>query len=304
MNRLCRTVGFTALWVCFVASGLAADRGNGIDLRLPNADGSFKFAVIGDSGTGGSAQQRVADQMARFHSEFPFEVVIMAGDNLYGREKPDDYEEKFEEPYAELLARGVKFQAALGNHDEPSQRLYENFNMDGERYYTFKPARDVRFFALDSSYLTKEQMEWLERELERSRSKWKIPYFHHPLYSSAERHGSELELRQALEPMFVRHGVDVVFAGHDHVYERVKPQRGITHFVVGASAKLRKGNLGKSRITAVGYDEGYSFVLAEIDGDLLHYQAVSDEGELIDIGKITARESRVRDSYAGAGENE
>ena len=260
-------------------------------LRLPNKPKSLKFAVIGDSGTGGSAQNRVADQMAKFQTQFPFELVIMVGDNMYGGDSASDFRKKFERPYAELLSRKVKFYAALGNHDDPSQRMYELFNMGGERYYTFQPVDGVRFFALDSSYITAEQMDWLEKQLGESDSKWKIPFFHHPLYSSAEKHGSELELRKSLEPIFIRTGVDVVFTGHDHVYERVKPQSGITYFVVGSSAKLREGDLAKSQITAVGFDDGYAFLLCEIDGEVLHYQAISDSGKSIDHGRMAARES-------------
>jgi hypothetical protein len=261
-------------------------------LELPNLEKSFKFAVVGDTGTGGSAQQRVADRMAEMQRECRFEHVLMAGDNMYGGESASSFRRKFEEPYSELLSRGVKFYAALGNHDDPSQRLYEAFNMKGERYYSFRPASDVRFFALDSSYMDERQLSWIEKELRGSDNKWKIPYFHHPLYSSAERHGSELALRETLEPLFVKNGVDVVFTGHDHVYERVKPQQGVAYFVVGSSAKLREGDLAKSEITAAGFDDGYAFLLCEIEGDVLHFQAVSDSGKTIDFGNIAAREAK------------
>src|SRR5688572_32443008 len=101
--------------------------------------------------------------------------------------------------------------------------------MNGERFYTFK--RDnVRFFALDSNYMDPEQLKWLETELKNSGSDWKIAFFHHPLYSSARFHGSSTDLRLLLEPLFVKYGVDVVFQGHDHVYERVKPQKGNQYF--------------------------------------------------------------------------
>ncbi len=62
----------------------------------------------------------------------------MLGDNMYGSESPADFVRKFERPYKPLLDAGIKFYAALGNHDEPSQRFYKPFNMDGKRFYTFK----------------------------------------------------------------------------------------------------------------------------------------------------------------------
>lgn len=258
-------------------------------LTLPNDPKSLKFAVIGDSGTGRSAQYRVAEAMAFYHAQFEFQSVLMAGDNMYGSQNPSDYVKKFETPYKALLDQDVKFYAALGNHDRPEQRFYKLFNLGGERYHTVKLTDSVRLFVLDSSYLDPDQVSWLTKELEGSDSPWKIALLHHPLYSGAKRHGSDLEIRRTLEPLFEAHGVDVVFAGHDHVYERIKPQRGITHFVIGNSAKLRKGDLRTDSSTAVGFDSGYGFMLVEILGDEMHFQVISDECKTIDNGTILER---------------
>ena len=152
------------------------------DLRLPNKPGSLEIAVIGDSGQPGPAQDAIASQMHRWRTRFPFEFVLMTGDNLYGREGPRDYEEKFSMPYKRLIDAGVKFHASLGNHDEDGQTLFKLFNMNGKKYYTFKPKNGVRFFALDSNYVDDKQLEWLDRELAASGSDWKIAFFHHPLY--------------------------------------------------------------------------------------------------------------------------
>jgi len=266
-------------------------------LLLPNKEGSIKFLVIGDSGTGGSDQLRVANRIAEVRKVFPFEFAIMVGDNMYGGEGPTDFQRKFEEPYKPLLDAGVKFYAALGNHDDPTQRFYKNFNMNGERFYTFKapkPGLDAlggaRFFALDSNYMSPEQVAWLEKELKASGSDWKIPFFHHPLYSSGEKHGADVALREQLEPLFVKNGVDVVFAGHEHFYERLKPQKGITYFVNGSSAKLRRGNIGQSGMTAKGFDTGYVFMIVEIAGPEMHFQTIEAGGRTIDSGTITRRE--------------
>jgi predicted MPP superfamily phosphohydrolase len=256
------------------------------DVRLPSDENALRFAVIGDSGTGGEEQLEIAQQLVSFHSKFPFEFAIMLGDNLYGRERPRDYENKFEKPYRPLLDKGVKFYAALGNHDEPNQRYYKLFNMNGERYYSFKPRDGVRFFALDSNLLDQKQVDWLEKELAASGSDWKICFFHHPPYSSGERHGSDLRLREQLEPLFVKYGVSVVFTGHEHFYERTKPQKGITYFIAGSSAKLRRGGIEESPITAKGFDQGYTFMLAAIVGDTMHFQTITQRGQTIDSGTI------------------
>ena len=263
-------------------------------LTLPNKEDALKFGVMGDFGTGKREQYDLGEQMGRVHSQFPFQLMITVGDNLYGGQRPGDFVKKFEAPYKSLLSAGVKFYASLGNHDSRQQSAYALFNMDGRTYYTFKaPKQDVRFFALESSYLDPTQLQWLERELQNSREDWKIPYFHHPLYSSGDRHGSDLSKRKALEPLFLKYGVSVVFAGHDHVYERVMPQQGITHFVVGSSGQLRKGNIDKGTgFTAYANATEQAFLVAEISGDQLFFNAVSKSGKVIDAGVVERRKSQ------------
>jgi hypothetical protein len=122
--------------------------------------------------------------------------------------------------------------------------------------------------------------------LKNSRDDWKIAYFHHPLYSSGGRHGSEVDLRVILEPLFIKYGVNVVYSGHDHVYERLKPQKGIYYFVSGAGGQLRPGDLRKSDLTAAGFDQDMSFMMNEIDGDELSFQVISRTGKTVDSGTL------------------
>jgi 3',5'-cyclic AMP phosphodiesterase CpdA len=263
------------------------------ELKLPNKPGSLKFAVIGDSGQPGDGQTAIAKQMTAWRARYPFEFVIMAGDNLYGRERPGDYEKKFSIPYRPLIDAGVEFYASLGNHDDDGQTQYKLFNMNGNKYYSFKPKDGVRFFALDTNYVDAKQLEWLGKELAASGSDWKIAFFHHPLYSSGETHGSADAQRELLEPLFVKHGVDIVIAGHEHFYERIKPQKGITYFTLGSSSKLRKGDLRKSGMTASGTDTVYTFMLVEIAGDEMHFQAISDKGVTVDSGTVRRAERTI-----------
>jgi 3',5'-cyclic AMP phosphodiesterase CpdA len=260
-------------------------------VALPNKEDSLKFGVLGDFGTGDREQYQLAEQMAKLHARFPYELVVTVGDNIYGSERPQDFIKKFETPYKPLLDAGVKFYASLGNHDAREQSRYKLFNMDGRTYYTFKaPKEDVRFFALESDYPRPEQIAWLQKELEGSDAKWKIPYFHHPLYSSGERHGSDVTLRQTLEPLFIKYGVSVVLTGHDHFYERTKPQNGIVYFVVGSGGKLRSGNIDRnSGLTAKGFDTDLAFMAAEISGDEMYFNTISRQGTVIDSGVIERR---------------
>ena len=285
--------------VLLLAAAVLAQQNQTRQLTLPNTKDSVRFAILGDAGTGGSGQGELGKVLADYRSRFPFDFVLMLGDNLYGSENPSDYERKFERPYKALLDAGVKFYASLGNHDEPNQRFYKHFNMNGERYYTFKPRDGVRFFALDSNYMDPEQIKWLEKELNSSGSEWKIAFFHHPLYSSG-KHGSRLPLRRVLEPIFVKYGVQVVFAGHEHFYERIKPQQGIHHFVSGAAGKLRRNDIRRTGLTAVGLDDDLSFVLVEIEGDTMHYQTISRAGATVDSGTISRRPDNVSANPASA----
>ena len=270
----------------------------GAQVFLPVKSGSVRFLVIGDAGTGGREQYEVANQIVRYGKTFPFTFALMLGDNIYGSERPQDFDRKFTRPYKTLLDAGIEFDAALGNHDDPNQRYFKPFNLGGNRYRTFKKG-NVRFFVIDSNYLDPDQLRWLEKELSESGSDWKIAYFHHPMYTTARR-GPEVEVRAVLEPLFVKHGVDVVFTGHEHIYERLNPQKGIYHFTVGGAAKLRKGDTRPSPLLAARFDRDRSFLLAEIAGDSLYFQTVSRTGIVVDKGVLARREVRPPATAASA----
>lgn len=263
-------------------------------LRLPNAAGSIKFAAIGDAGRGDRFQHEVAAQIEAFRAVFPFAFVVMLGDNIYDGATAEDYRQKFELPYKPLLDAGVQFFAAIGNHDDANQPAYAPFHMGGERYYTFtpplpagdRPQTTVRFFMVDTERLDRAQLAWLDRELGKSEDAWKIPIFHRPIYTSGRYERPARTLRRALEPLLVDHRVAVAFSGHEHFYERIKPQQGITYFISGGAGSLRAGDIRPTPLTAAGFDRDYHFMLVEIDGDALFYQAISRTGETVDAGVV------------------
>jgi predicted phosphodiesterase len=271
-------------------ASIARDR-----LALPNAARSIKFAIIGDSGRGDKPQHEVAAQMVAYRQQFDFDFVLMAGDNIYeGPATEEDYRLKFEAPYKQLLDAGVKFYAALGNHDDTNQIFYKPFNMGGERYYTFSPPADpltrlessVRFFALDSTYLTLEQIRWFDKEVTESRSEWKIAFLHHPVYTSGRYGMAARGIRLALESTFVNGGIDVVFSGHEHIYARSELQRGILYFVSGGAGSLRAGDARPVPQIARSYDQDYHFMLAEIADEGFFFQAINRKGETVDAGAL------------------
>lgn len=257
-----------------------------VKVTLPIKDGSVRFGIIGDTGTGSEKQQQLADILLRSREAFPFEFVLLLGDNLYGGEAAKDYQNKFENVYRPLLEQKIKFYATLGNHDEPAQRFYEYFNMNGKEYYRFAKG-NVAFYSLNSNYMDRKQLEWLEQELAKDTSEWKICFFHHPPYSSGGKHGSDTQLREVVEPIFLKYGVNMVLAGHEHFYERIKPQKGIYYFISGAGGKLRSGDVkDRSPLTDKAFDRDLSFILAEIAGNQFYFQAISRNGETVDAGVL------------------
>lgn len=282
----CALLNTTGTSWAAAAQAAAPGSSSALDVRLPLKPKSLRFAVIGDSGTGDHNQYQVAKLLETYHQVVGFEFVIMLGDNIYGSHEPKDFAEKFEVPYKPLLDAGVKFYASLGNHDDPNvERLYKPFNMNGERYYSFKK-KDAAFFALDSNYMDPKQLEWVQQNLQSSDARWKICFFHHPLFNAGKSHGPDVDLRSQLLPLFRQYHVNVVFSGHEHVYERLAPQENIYFFVAGNSAKLMSHDLGASNEVKVGFDSDRGFMLIEIDGDQLYFQAISRSGKTIDAGTL------------------
>jgi len=270
-------------------------------LALPMKVGSVRFAAIGDAGRGNAAQYAVSAQMQAYRRVFPYTFVVMLGDNVYDGGTPEDYRLKFEQPYKPLLDAGVPFYATIGSHDDLNQPNYAPFHMEGRRYYTFTaPAlavtrplgSNVRFFMIDTERLDREELAWIDREMEKSGEDWKIPIFHRPIYTSGRYARPARWLRSALEPIFLEHGVSVAFSGHEHFYERIKPQQGITYFISGGAGSLRAGDIRPTPLTDVGFDRGFHFMLIEIAGDELYFQAISEMGATIDQGTVRRREFR------------
>jgi hypothetical protein len=247
------------------------------------------FAVIGDAGTADEHQMAVARQMLAEHDKNPFSFVLTVGDNTYQGCK-NRLKDVFEVPYRELLGRGVKFYATLGNHDEncaDEQIAYPYFNMGGKRYYTFAPAGNlVEFFALDTTLVVNgkgaEQYLWLEEALQRSKARWKIAFFHHPAFSPAKKHGDDKEISSRIVPMLERYGVRVVLTGHDHIYAKLITRKGIDYFVCGASAKLRSEGIDRSyKGIEFGCDEFRGFMAVSLTHTSFDYSLISEGGAVL-----------------------
>ena len=255
---------------------------------------TIRFAVIGDWGTGTGDADGVASQMFNSHKRTPIDFVIAAGDNIYPNGDGKHFLKHFERPFAKLLSDRVNFYAVLGNHDveqgRQDQNQYPLFNMGGRNYYSIKQGGGlVELFMLDSTDFASPQAAWLEQALSASVSRWKIAVLHHPLYSSGDKHGSDLRLRKRLEPIFTKYKVNAVFSGHDHIYERTKPQQGIQYFVTGAGGKTRRGGVDlKSPFRQVSYDEDNHFMVVEVSPQRIGFQAISEAGRIVDTSAISS----------------
>jgi len=266
-------------------------------LAMPEKPRSVRFAVLGDTGTGDANQSKVAETLWSYYAQgHRFKFILLLGDNLYaGFETARDYEREFTAPYKQFLDARIGFRATLGNHDLAGQEAYKPFGMGGHAYYSFKEG-NVRFVSLNSNDPSDpEQLAWLDQQFA-GENGWRICFFHHPLYSSGVHRGESVQMRAILENPLVKNKVNVVFGGHEHFYERSKPQQGIQYFVEGSSGKLRRGDLRPHEFTAFGYDDQQSFMVVEIAGDEMFYQAILSSGKTIDCGVV----HRTPESQAGS----
>jgi Calcineurin-like phosphoesterase len=248
----------------------------------------LRLVAIADSGAGDRNQFAVGSAMANYHQKNPFSLAIMAGDNIYDSGEMSRVQITFEEPYAALLQLGVKFRAALGNHDirtengDPQVR-YQGFNMAGRYYtYTVDPAQ---FFVLDTNGNAdwKSQLAWLEKELGQSQALWKIVYGHHPIYASGH-YGTNAEFVKIFTPLFKQYGVNLYINGHEHHYERTAAIDGTTYLITGnAGAYLRA--VGRSRWTEFAISQ-FGFSALEISRDRILIQAIDRQGQIIDRGFV------------------
>ena len=343
-------------------TGGAASGSRGLD-----SGRAARFILVGDTGTGDDRALRVAEQIRRRAEAVPVSHVFLLGDNVYEHGSARAIASKFLDVYRGVLSLGVRFHAALGNHDveycsdsgrrpvprdesayELSRRCEVDAHLatpefgyrDGFRYYSIElpgespdRRRDrsgdqdrprsrqtplVEVFVLDSNTLGRTQtklehgsdepqLRWLAEALERSGARWKVVAMHHPMYTPRRCkwfrfgcRGEDGAFRPELEPIFQEHGVDVVFQGHQHLYARLKPQRGIRYFVTGAGGRKADSARDDER-TFPREDRGAfnHFVYVDATEDRFAYCVIDAEGGLRDRGSF-ARAAIPDEEFEGA----
>lgn len=256
-------------------------------LTIPTQQLLLRFVSVADTGTGTASQYAVAEAMSNYHRENPYDLVLLAGDNIYNFGEIAKIGPVFEQPYQSLLQRGVKFHACLGNHDivtdnGDAQVKYPGFNMQG-RYYTFR--RDaVQFFALDTNGNAdwSKQLPWLEKELRGSDAPWKVVFGHHQIYSSGH-YGVNQPFIKMLTPLFQKYRVQLYINGHDHHYERSRSIDGTTYLICGGGAGTRP--VGRSEWTEYSASK-LSFAAFDVYADRIAVSAIGTDNQVFDRGVI------------------
>ena len=255
--------------------------------QLPTTPPILRFISVADTGTGAQGQYAVARAMTRYHQENPFNISILAGDNIYTNGEFEKIGQVFEQPYQKLLTDGVKFYACLGNHDIRTangdlQVKYPLFNMQG-RYYTFRQGK-VQFFALDTNPNAdwKNQLIWLEQELSQSDAPWKVVFGHHQIYSSGI-YGLNKPFIETFTPLFKRYGVQLYINGHEHNYERTQSINGTTYLICGGGAGTRP--VGRSKWTEYSAPS-LSFAAFDVYEDRIFVSGIGTDNQVFDRGVI------------------
>ena len=264
-------------------------------LATPNSKLLLRFAAIADTGSSTQNQYAVGRAMTRYHAQSPFDTVIMVGDNIYNNGEIAKIKEAFEIPYADLLKKGVKFYAALGNHDVRTANgdrevEYPLFNMQGQHYYTHEHG-GVKFFVLETSSLVDPasteratQLAWLDRELSSSKAKWNIVYGHHNIYSAGV-YKVDAIMRRDLTPILKKHKVKLWINGHDHNYQRSKPIDGTTYLVCGGGGATLYPV--KAQPWTAFAQSVHSFGIVEVYQDQILLTGIDSQGKTIDRGLVS-----------------
>jgi predicted phosphodiesterase len=248
----------------------------------PGLDGPplARLVAVGDVGTGGDAEYATAEAVDRLDAGRDFDALLLLGDNVYPDGDPSEVARVVRRPFAPVLDGRTRLLAVLGNHDVETcdgRPEMAALSMPG-RWYAQRIG-PVEVVAVDSTRADDPaQLAWLERTLADQSAPWTVVIQHHPPFS-AGYHGSHRPSDRSLVPLYERHGVDLVLAGHDHDYQRTKPQHGVVYVVSGAAAKRRP--TARADFTAMAAST-YEFVELAVYADRLQLRAVDQHGGVFD----------------------
>ncbi|MEW5945424.1 MAG: metallophosphoesterase [bacterium] len=253
--------------------------------KVPGED--VRFVVYGDSRSNELVHKSIAGMIAGEKPDF----VLNTGDVVGDGKEPSHWARFFRG--VSRLAGSVPYYVSIGNHEKDHPNYFHYFSFPGnEHWYSFDYGGS-HFVALDSNMpyrMDPEQKKWLRKDLEKSGgAAFTFVFFHHPMYS-AGHHGSDLHMRRLYEKMFQEYGVDVVFMGHDHDYQRSEPPGGVVYVVTGGGgAGLR--DVGAESWTKVSR-KVHHYVAVEIRGGRLEGRAVDVNGKVFDTFSLDGTKKR------------
>ena len=281
-------------------------------------DVPVRFFVIGDSGTGNRRQYQVAEQIERLAENDRVDFGIHTGDVIYGESPDTEQDSRYFLPYHLILSH-VPLWLSIGNHNSEAGKLEAVLDLHtlpgNERWYSFDYG-PLHAVVLDSaSWESEEQRSWLERDLSANRDRpWICAVFHFPPYAwpYADREdlsqGSCLSVRKAWSPILERYGVDIVFNGHSHSYERTRrirdyePEGNGIYYVVTGGGGGRLHSVAKEVVEPglmeACVDNVYHFLWVEIDGDRLSLEAIDYKGKVFDRFSFTQKNGGLGSSGA------
>lgn len=246
----------------------------------PEAQPWLRVALVGDVGDGGGREYRTAAAIEAQSEVDRYDILMLLGDNVYPAGDTSRIGATVFGPFGPLLDSGTQLFAILGNHDvmsDTGDAELAELGMPG-RWYAVERG-DLLGIALDSTRPDDPvQLAWLEQTLATTHAKWKLVGLHHPPYSSGFN-GSSEELRNTFVPIFERYGVQVVFSGHEHDYQRSNPINGVTYIITGAASRTRP--TGVEDFTAVAYST-HHFVDLNVFDDHLLVRAIDQDCEQFD----------------------
>ncbi|HVS33857.1 MAG TPA: metallophosphoesterase family protein [Thermoanaerobaculia bacterium] len=251
----------------------------------------FTFAVIGDTNRR-FIPAVIAERLVEAEPDF----AIHTGDVVYPAGSDDLYDDEYFRPFAPFLRQAAVL-PTFGNHDTVTERgapLLRNFVLPssgtsaGSRFYSFRHGHAL-FVSVDietSSFGAGSlQYGWLRRQLEESEATWKFVYVHQPPYSSDR---SNAFVRMILGPLFERYGVDIVFSGNAHLYERTHPIcdfgvprcKGVVYITEGGGG-ARFSNFRRQKFTAFVKNR-HGYTLVSIAGERLRLTSHDLDGSVVD----------------------
>jgi 3',5'-cyclic AMP phosphodiesterase CpdA len=207
-----------------------------------------RLIAVGDFGVGGEAQRRFGASVRRFEARDPADILVALGDNDY-TEDPAAFHANWQSSFGWARGAGVGVTGVLGNHDvRVDGGRYEFDELSMPRRYFRRSVGPVELYLLDSNNVDGAQTAWLRQTLARSRARWRIAVAHHPAFTCGN-YTSHPEVVARWVPLFERHRVKLVLAGHDHNYQRFAPRRGVRYVVHGGG----NSNLYRLKSCPAGY---------------------------------------------------